>query len=110
LRQENSDGSGLNVDVEDGQEINNRKVRKLTMVAFSASGDQQKGVQWYDNELDIVVKQQYENDVIDELRNISVGKVSKKLFVIPKGYTRFKSVPAAKDKVEMADAAAKDNK
>lgn len=110
LRQENSDGSGLNVDVEEGQEVNKRKVRKLTMVAFSASGEQQKGVQWYDNELDIVVKQQYENDVIDELQNISVGKVSKKLFVIPKGYTRFESVPAVKEKVEMADAAAKDTK
>jgi len=108
LRQENSDGSGLNVDVKDDQEMNNRKVRKLTMVAFSASGEQQQGVQWYDNELDIVVKQQYEDDVIDELRNISVGKVSKKLFVIPKGYTQFESAPKAEKKVEIADAAAKE--
>jgi len=108
LRQENSDGSGLNVDVKDDQEMNNRKVRKLTMVAFSASGEQQQGVQWYDNELDIVVKQQYEDDVIDELRNISVGKISKKLFVIPKGYTQFESAPKAEKKVEIADAAAKE--
>lgn len=108
LRQENSDGSGLSVEVEDGQEINKRKVRKLTMVAFSASGEQQQGVQWYDNELDIVVKQQYEDNVIDELRNISVGKVSKKLFAIPKGYTPFEAPAKAEKKVEMADAAAKE--
>ncbi len=108
LRQENSDGSGLSVEVKDGQEMNNRKVRKLTMIAFSASGEQQQGVQWYDNELDIVVKQQYEDNVIDELRNISVGKVSKKLFTIPKGYTPFEAPVKAEEKVEMADAAAKE--
>ncbi len=89
LRQENSDGTGLSVDVKDGQEINDRKVRKLTMVAFSASGEQKQGTQWYDNELDIVIKQEYQNDVIDELRNIKVGKVSKKLFVVPEGYALF---------------------
>ncbi len=108
LRQENSDGSGLNVDIKEDQKMNERKVRKLTMVAFSASGEQQQGVQWYDNELDIVVKQQYEDNVIDELRNISVGKVSKKLFVIPKDYTQFEPEKKAEKKVEIADAAAKD--
>lgn len=108
LRQENSDGSGLSVEVKDNQEMNERKVRKLTMVAFSASGEQQQGVQWYDNELDIVVKQQYEDNVIDELRNISVGKVSKKLFVIPRGYTQFEAAPKAEKKVEMAGAVAKE--
>ena len=87
LRQENSDGTGLSVDIKDDQQMNNRKVRKLTMVAFSASGEQKQGTQWYDNELDIVVKQEYQNDVIDELRNIKVGKVSKKLFVVPENYT-----------------------
>jgi len=107
LRQENSDGSGLNVEVKDNQEVNNRKVRELTMVAFSASGEQQQGVQWYDNELDVVVKQQYEDDVIDELRNISVGKVSKKLFAIPKGYTQFESAAKAEKKIGIAEAAAK---
>jgi len=108
LRQENSDGTGLSVDVKDDQEINDRKVRKLTMVAFSASGELQQGVQWYDNELDIVVRQQYEDDVVDELRNISVGKVSKKLFVIPKNYTLFEPASGAEKKVEIADAVAGD--
>lgn len=108
LRQENSDGTGLSVDVKDNQEMNSRKVRKLTMVAFSASGEQQQGVQWYDNELDIVVRQQYEDDAIDELRNISVGKVSKKLFVIPKDYTRFEPSLKTSKKVEIADAADKE--
>ncbi len=89
LRQENSNGTGLSVTIKDGQKMNDRKVRKLTMTAFSATGEQKQGTQWYDNELDIVVKQEYQNDVVDELRNIKVGKVSKKLFSIPKDYALF---------------------
>lgn len=86
LRQENSDGSGLSVQIEDNQEMNGRKVRKLTMTAFTANGSQQQGIQWYDNELDIVVKQEYQADVVDELKNIKVGKVSSALFTIPDDY------------------------
>lgn len=89
IRQENSDGTGLSVAIEEGQEMNGRKVRKLTMVAFSASGDQKQGTQWYDSELDIVVKQQYQTDVVDELRNIEVGNVSKQKFVVPEDYALF---------------------
>lgn len=89
LRQENSDGTGLSVAIQDDQEMNNRKVRKLTMVAFSSSGEQKQGTQWYDNELDIVVKQEYQNDIVDELRNIKVGEVSKKMFIVPNDYALF---------------------
>lgn len=108
LRQENSDGSGLSVDIKDSQEINNRSVRKLTMVAFSATGEQQQGVQWYDNELDIVVKQQYKDNVVDELRNIAVGEVSKKLFTIPQDYKQFEPSVETVDNVEIADAVNKE--
>jgi len=89
LRQENSDGTGLSVTILDGQKMNDRKVRKLTMTAFSASGEQKQGTQWYDNELDIVVKQEFQSDVVDELRNIKVGKVSKTLFTVPKNFALF---------------------
>lgn len=89
LRQENSDGSGLIVDVVDDQKFGDRKVRKLTMLAYSASGDKQQGTQWYDNELDIVVKQVYQENIIDELRNIKIGKVNNTLFSVPEGYQAF---------------------
>ena len=92
LRQENSDGTGLSVEIKEDQRMNGRNVRKLTMVAFSASGEQQQGVQWYDNELDIVIKQQYKNDVVDELKDIKIGDVSKDLFAVPKGYALLDSV------------------
>jgi hypothetical protein len=59
------------------------------MTAFSSNGEQKQGTQWYDNELDIVVKQEYQNDIVDELRNIKIDKVSKDLFVIPGDYALY---------------------
>jgi hypothetical protein len=97
LRQENSDGTGLSVEIIENLEMNNRKVRKLTMTAFSSSGEQKQGTQWYDSELDIVVKQEYQDNVVDELRNIKLGKVSKTLFVAPKDYSLFNE-PLDKEK------------
>ena len=91
LRQENSDGTGLSVTIVDGQEMNGRKVRKLTMTAFSATGQEQQGIQWYDNELDVVVRQEYQSNIVDELTNIKVGKVNKDLFTVPENYTVFDS-------------------
>ncbi len=89
LRQENSDGTGLSVVIVEDQIMNDRKVRKLTMTAFSASGEQKQATQWYDNELDIVVRQESQNNIVDELRNIKVGEVSETLFTVPDGYTLF---------------------
>jgi hypothetical protein len=102
LRQENSDGTGLSVAIQEDQEMNNRKVRKLTMIAFSASGEQKQGTQWYDNELDIVVRQEYQNDIVDELRNIKVGKVSKELFIVPKDYVLFDTSVQTAQQVEVS--------
>ena len=106
LRQENSDGAGLSVEIEDDQKMNERKVRKLTMVAFSSSGEIKQGVQWYDNELDIVIKQEYQNKVVDELRNIKLGEVSRDMFVVPKNYALFNA--SLNTQSELADVAVVD--
>ena len=105
LRQENSDGTGLSVEIKDDQEMNDRKVRKLTMIAFSSTGERKQGTQWYDNELDIVVKQEYQNNIVDELRNIKLGEVSKTLFVVPKDYALFENeLKLEKQQVETVTA------
>jgi negative regulator of genetic competence, sporulation and motility len=107
LRQENSDGTGLSVYIKDDQVMNGRKVRKLTMVAFSSNGEQQQGTQWYDNDLDIVIKQEYRQDIVDELRNISIDKISDKLFTVPKDYALYDtSIKTAQSQEgEVAEAA-----
>ncbi len=86
LRQENPDGSMLSVNIIDDQTLNGRKVRKLDMHAVSPGGQVVHGIQWYDNELDIVVRQQFRDDYVDELRNIEVTRVESAMFEIPDGY------------------------
>jgi hypothetical protein len=86
VRQQNPDGSVLNVQILDDQEVNGRQVRKVDMMAVSADGSSVHGIQWYDSELDIVVRQQADDGAIDELRNIMVGQVESALFTIPEGY------------------------
>jgi hypothetical protein len=45
-----------------------------------------RATQWYDPELDIVVRQQADDGAIDELRNIRLETASAEMFAIPEGY------------------------
>ncbi|MBT8127222.1 MAG: hypothetical protein HKP12_04545 [Gammaproteobacteria bacterium] len=91
IRQENPDGSVLDVKILDDQEVNGRQVRKVDMIAISPDGSSVHGIQWYDEELNIVVRQQVDDGSIDELRNIKVEDVSSNLFAIPEGYKSVES-------------------
>lgn len=86
VRQENPDGSILDVHILDDQEYDGRVVRKVDMLAITPEGKSVRGIQWYDEELDVVVRQQSENGAIDELRNIRVEEVGESMFTIPDGY------------------------
>lgn len=101
VRQENSDGSALVVKIIDEQTINERKVRKLDMVAFAVNGQQIHGIQWYDNELDIVVRQQYRDDFVDELRNIKVKAVKEAMFVVPEDYEIYEDLVQTAQKSDL---------
>jgi hypothetical protein len=86
VRQENPDGSVLDVKILDDQEVNGRKARKVDMIAISPDGSSVHAIQWYDSELNIVVRQQADSGAVDELRNIQVVDVEPNLFAIPEGY------------------------
>lgn len=89
VRQENPDSSVMEVSIDDGQEMNGRKVRKLDILFQSEEELKHYGTQWYDSELNIVVRQQYENGIMDELRNIKVESVGNNMFTVPNGYKAF---------------------
>jgi hypothetical protein len=91
VRQENPDGSVLDVKILDDQEVNGRKARKVDMIALSPDGGSVHAIQWYDAELNIVVRQQADNGAVDELRNIQVEDVEPNLFAIPEGYKTVES-------------------
>lgn len=88
VRQENPDGSLIEVTIEDNQALNGRKARKLS-IFMDSNGRRSSGVQWYDDELNIIVRQHYQNGAEDELRNIKVEKIGKDMFTIPAGYKLF---------------------
>lgn len=91
VRQENPDGSILDVNIRDDQEVNGRQVRKIDMIAIAPDGSSVHGIQWYDEELNIVVRQQTDDGSIDELRNIKVEEIDPKLFAIPEDYQSVES-------------------
>ena len=91
VRQENPDGSILDVNIHDDQEVNGRQVRKIDMIAIAPDGSSVHGIQWYDEELNIVVRQQTDDGSIDELRNIKVEEIDPKLFAIPEDYQSVES-------------------
>ncbi len=86
VRQENPDGSVLDVKIFDDQEVNGRKAHKVDMNAISADGSSVHAIQWHDSRLDIVVRQQAADGAIDELRNIKIEKIKPEMFAIPEGY------------------------
>lgn len=88
VRQESPDNSLITVLIDDDQEFEGRKVRKLTVHAYSNDYRNQT-TQWYDDELDIIVRQQYENGSMDELRNIKLEEVKEEKFTVPENYSEF---------------------
>ena len=60
-------------------------------VSFTADGNSVRGIQWYDSELDIVVRQQADDGSLDELRNIKPDAISPEMFAIPDGYRTVES-------------------
>lgn len=89
VRQENPDGSIFDVSIVDDIELDGRKVHKVEMLTISPTGQRSSGIQWYDSELNVVVRQQDDNGTVEELRNIKLEPVSEDKFVIPGDYEAF---------------------
>ncbi len=88
VRQDNPDSSFIEVTIDDDLELNGRKARKLS-IFMDSNGRSSSGVQWYDDELNIIVRQRYQNGAEDELRNIRLEKIANDKFTIPAGYKLF---------------------
>ncbi|MGB5397192.1 MAG: hypothetical protein WBN96_08590 [Gammaproteobacteria bacterium] len=89
LRQQNPDGSMLDVVVQENLEMNGRKVRKHEIYAVGPDGVRNHSIQWHDAELEIVLRQQNDDGTMDELRNIKVEQIGNDKFSIPKDYKQF---------------------
>lgn len=86
VRQENPDGSIVDVRIIDDLELYGRKVHKFDMLVIAADGNRGHSIEWYDAELGVVVRQQDEDGTVEELRNIRLEPVAEEKFAIPEGY------------------------
>lgn len=96
VRQENPDNTIIDVKIDDSHEMNGRKVRKLN-ISINSDGLRSSGYQWYDAELNIIVRQRYQNGAEDELRNIKVETIGDDMFSIPDDYKLFDATNLASD-------------
>lgn len=89
IRQENPDGSILDAHIIDDIEVEGREAFKVEMLSIAPDGGRSTRIQWYDSELNVVIRQQDDNGTVEELRNIRLEPVSEDKFVIPEGYEAF---------------------
>jgi hypothetical protein len=97
LREENPDGSILDVSVIDDIEVEGRKAYKLEMLSIAPDGNRTTRIQWYDSELNVVIRQQDDDGTVKELRNIKLEAVNEDKFAIPEGYEALDSRLSASD-------------
>ena len=90
-RQENPDGSVLDMTIFDSEEYGGRTAHKVDMIATAPDGSRVEASQWYDTELGIVVRQRADDGAVNELRNIRVGPIRADMFSVPEGYSSIES-------------------
>lgn len=89
IRQENPDGSILDASIVDDIEMDGRKAYKVEMLSIAPDGSRTSRNQWYDSELNVLMRQQDDDGSVEELRNIRVEPVSEDKFAIPDDYEAF---------------------
>jgi hypothetical protein len=90
-----ADGTAIEMTLLEDEILNGRKAEKWRMQIMAANGQREQFLQWYDPEIKIVVREEHNDGYVRELRDIKVGKQSKNLFSVPKGYERRAQPPQA---------------
>ena len=83
-----ADGTAIEMSLLENETLNGREAEKWRMQVMSADGQREQFLQWYDPEIKIVIREEHNDGYVRELRDIKVGKHSKSLFNVPKGYER----------------------
>ncbi len=91
------DGTVAEMSMAGKGKIDGRDVERWEMRATQPGGKQLQSVQWYDPELRIAIREEFEGGFVRELRNIKVGKQSPTLFVVPDDFTRASNPPGSRE-------------
>jgi hypothetical protein len=88
LRQEFPNGWKMELKYVGPDTVEGRKVEKWEMVTTMPNQSPIRAYQWYDQELNLVVRQEFPGSFTSEVKNIRIGKQPDHLFGIPAGYER----------------------
>lgn len=91
LREEWSDGSVSELHSAGLETLNGRSAERWEMIITRPDGKQQNSTQWFDPQLQIVVREELPGGKYRELRDIRVGAQPAQLFDIPADYRRLDS-------------------
>jgi hypothetical protein len=92
-----ADGSVIEMSLLNDETVNQRKAEKWRMQIMRADGQRSQFLQWYDRELNLVIREEHPDGYVRELRDIKTGKQDKSLFSIPDGFKRSAQPPVPAD-------------
>lgn len=94
LRESFADGTVSELKILKKEKLNGRNTEKWQLSITHSNGQSTQSTQWYDTQLQMVIREELPGGYVRELRNIKVAKQPQKLFTIPKGYKRQAAGPS----------------
>jgi hypothetical protein len=95
LRQIWADGTVTELRPSGQEQLGNRATEKWQMVTRRTDGKTMESSQWFDPDLQIVIREELPGGYLRELRDIRVGPQDPALFQIPAGYRQVEAPAAA---------------
>jgi hypothetical protein len=86
VRQQMPDGSLMEMRMVGNESVNGRNTEKWESTSQLADGSKQTALQWYDPQLNTIIREQQVGGIIRDLVNIKPGDQSDELFSVPAGY------------------------
>lgn len=86
VRQIRPDGTVVEMSLQGQELFDNRQTEKWQMLMIRPDGETLKSQQWYDLELQIIIREELPGGYARELRDIRIGEQPPGLFRIPSGY------------------------
>ncbi len=94
LREFFPDGTVSELQLVDKESLGGRRTEKWQHTITRADGTEMQSFQWYDPQLQIVIREELPGGYLRELRNIRVETQDRALFEVPANYQRVTNAPA----------------
>jgi hypothetical protein len=96
LRSESSDGSRMSMEMLGRETLEGRPVEKWQSTIERPGGEVRRSQQWYDPELEMVIREEFPGGYVRELTDIRIAPQPDSLFEIPEGYREMSAADAGR--------------